>query len=156
MQRPKGEPGSSSLRCAPGTLRCSASAGSAETRPAGSDICTSFSALACATRLRTRQGEPGTNAKAQNSKDAPCASLWGSDVRHPNAVWQRKVPRRCPDFGSPSLCLLSLGEARESESPAGARPGLLREQTRHQRRKTKPLYNQAHPPKETRTWQSTN
>ncbi len=27
-------------------------------------------------------------------------------------------------IGSPSLCLLSLGEARESESPAGARPGL--------------------------------
>ena len=28
-------------------------------------------------------------------------------------------------IGSPSLCLLSLGEARESESPAGARPGLV-------------------------------
>jgi hypothetical protein len=27
-------------------------------------------------------------------------------------------------IGSPSLCLLSLGDARESESPAGARPGL--------------------------------
>jgi hypothetical protein len=51
----KGEPGSSSLRCAAGTLRCSASAGSAETRPAGSDICTSLSALACATRLLSRQ-----------------------------------------------------------------------------------------------------
>jgi hypothetical protein len=35
----------------------------------------------------------------------------------------RKVPgakRRDPDCGSPSLCLLSLGEARESESPAAA------------------------------------
>ena len=33
-----------------------------------------------------------------------------------------------PDGGSPSLCLLSLGEARESESPAGARPGLRPQQ----------------------------
>ena len=32
---------------------------------------------------------------------------------------------RTPTIGSPSLCLLSLGDARESESPAGARPGLL-------------------------------
>jgi hypothetical protein len=40
---------------------------------------------------------------------------------------QRNVPaaqRRVDESGSPSLCLLSLGEARESESPAGARPGL--------------------------------
>jgi hypothetical protein len=51
----KGEPGASSLRCAPGTLRCSAAAGSAETRPAGSNICASVSAAACATRLRTRR-----------------------------------------------------------------------------------------------------
>jgi hypothetical protein len=36
---------------------------------------------------------------------------------------QRRGSRSDPDFGSPSLCLLSLGEARESESPAGARPG---------------------------------
>ena len=33
---------------------------------------------------------------------------------------QRKESRSDPDFGSPSLCLLSLGEARESESPAAA------------------------------------
>ncbi len=32
---------------------------------------------------------------------------------------------RTQTIASPSLCLLSLGEARESESPAGARPGLL-------------------------------
>jgi hypothetical protein len=40
---------------------------------------------------------------------------------------QRSVPvaqRRADESGSLSLCLLSLGEARESESPAGARPGL--------------------------------
>jgi hypothetical protein len=51
----EGEPGASSLCCAQGTLRCSATAGSAETRPAGSDICASSSAAACATRLRTRR-----------------------------------------------------------------------------------------------------
>jgi len=72
----KGEPGSSSLRCAPGTLRCSASAGSAETRPAGSDICTSFSALACATRLLSRQwgtGDQNQTPKQQGRAMArPC------------------------------------------------------------------------------------
>ena len=70
----KGEPGSSSLRYATGTLRCSARAGSAETRPAGSDICTSFSALACATRLRTRQRGTGyQNQRPQGRAMArPC------------------------------------------------------------------------------------
>jgi hypothetical protein len=48
----KGEPDSSSLRCATGTLRCSGPAGGAETRPAGSNICASISAIPCATRLR--------------------------------------------------------------------------------------------------------
>ena len=47
----EGEPDSSTLRCATGTLRCSGSAGSAETRPAGSDICASISAAPRATRL---------------------------------------------------------------------------------------------------------
>ncbi len=37
-------------------------------------------------------------------------------------------PKNPDESGSPSLCLLSLGEARESESPAGARPGRQREQ----------------------------
>ena len=47
--------------------------------------------------------------------------------RPPAQTEQRSVPEallRDDAFGSPSLCLLSLGEARESESPAGARPGL--------------------------------
>ncbi len=46
--------------------------------------------------------------------------------RPPAQTEQRSVPEaplRDDAFGSPSLCLLSLGEARESESPAGARPG---------------------------------
>jgi hypothetical protein len=68
----KGEPGASSLRVAQGTLRCSATAGSAETRPAGSDICASFSAVACATRLRTRRQEP----KAQDRRSDLRVPLW--------------------------------------------------------------------------------
>ncbi len=44
---------------------------------------------------------------------------------HPARIEQRSVLAQPGDeSGSPSLCLLSLGEARESESPAGARPGL--------------------------------
>ena len=42
---------------------------------------------------------------------------WGSD------------PKNSQTIGSPSLCLLSLGDARESESPAGARPGLQEDPT---------------------------
>src|SRR6185312_2177752 len=43
---------------------------------------------------------------------------------HPAWIEQRSVPAQPGDeSGSPSLCLLSLGEARESEAPAGARPG---------------------------------
>ena len=44
---------------------------------------------------------------------------------HPARIEQRSVPAQPGDeSGSPSLCLLSLGEARESESPVGARPDL--------------------------------
>jgi len=73
----EGEPGSSSLRYAAGTLRCSARAGSAETRPAGSDICTSFSALAYATRLLSRQwGSGEQNQKQQGRAMArPCLAV---------------------------------------------------------------------------------
>ena len=43
----------------------------------------------------------------------------------PARIEQRSVPAQPGDeSGSPSLCLLSLGEARESESPVGARPDL--------------------------------
>jgi hypothetical protein len=55
--------------------------------------------------------------------------------RPPAQTEQRSVPEaplRDDAFGSPSLCLLSLGEARESESPAGARPG----QPAHQKQPT--------------------
>ncbi|TXT40500.1 MAG: hypothetical protein FD135_1192 [Comamonadaceae bacterium] len=46
--------------------------------------------------------------------------------RHPAQTEQRSEPSRSDGdaFGSLFLCLLSFGEAKESESPAGARPGL--------------------------------
>jgi hypothetical protein len=50
---------------------------------------------------------------------------------------QRRVPRSGTVSGSPSLCLLSLGEARESESPAGAKPGLQRNQEHFIKKQTK-------------------
>jgi len=80
----KGEPGSSSLRCATGTLRCSTRAGSAETRPAGSDICTSFSALACATRLLSRHWgtEDQIPSPQGRAMARPCGVRWlGSGCR---------------------------------------------------------------------------
>ncbi|BCO28272.1 hypothetical protein MIZ03_3172 [Rhodoferax lithotrophicus] len=45
--------------------------------------------------------------------------------RDPAQTEQRSEPARSDGsaFGSPSLCLLSLGEAKKSASPAGARPG---------------------------------
>jgi len=79
----EGEPGASSLRVAQGTLRCSATAGSAETRPAGSDICASCSAIACATRLRTRRWETEYQKPRQQGRAMarPCgvwlSGFWG-------------------------------------------------------------------------------
>jgi hypothetical protein len=57
--------------------------------------------------------------------------------RDPTQTEQRSEPARSDGdaFGSPSLCLLSLGEARESESPAGARPG----QQSHQKQQKIPV-----------------
>ena len=54
-------------------------------------------------------------------------------VPDPAFVEHRRLPRSAAQgsqtIGSPSLCLLSLGDARESESPAGARPGLQADHT---------------------------
>ena len=52
------------------------------------------------------QGERLSEPQASSSSTPPAASSAGNP--------------KGPDFGSPSLCLLSLGEARESESPAAA------------------------------------
>ena len=46
--------------------------------------------------------------------------------RPPAQTEQRSEPSRSDGeaFGSPFFCLLFFGEAKKSESPAGARPGL--------------------------------
>jgi hypothetical protein len=73
-------------------------------------------------RRRVAQGAAG--------KEAQMFEPAGRVSAPPAVPEQRSVPvaqRRADESGSPSLCLLSLGEARESESPAGARPGLHRQ-----------------------------
>jgi hypothetical protein len=70
-------------------------------------------------RRRVAQGAAGKEAQMFEPAGRVSAPPAGSE--------QRSVPeakRRVDESGSPSLCLLFLGEARESESPAGARPGL--------------------------------
>jgi hypothetical protein len=70
-------------------------------------------------RRRVAQGAAGKEAQMFEPAGRVSAPSAGPE--------QRSVPaaqRRVDESGSPSLCLLSIGEARESESPAGARPGL--------------------------------
>jgi hypothetical protein len=70
-------------------------------------------------RRRVAQGAAGKEAQMFEPAGRVSAAPAGPE--------QRSLPaakRRVDEFGSPSLCLLSLGEAREGESPAGARPGL--------------------------------
>jgi hypothetical protein len=70
-------------------------------------------------RRRVAQGAAG--------KEAQMFEPAGRVSAPPAGPEQRSVPaaqRRVDESGSPSLCLLFLGEARESESPSGARPGL--------------------------------
>jgi len=58
--------------------------------------------------------------------------------RHPAQTEQRSVPEaplRDDAFGSPFFCLLFFGEAKKSESPAGARPGLQA----HQKQPIRPV-----------------
>jgi hypothetical protein len=146
----KGEPGASSLCCAQGTLRCSAPAGSAETRPAGSDICASVSAAACATRLRTRRWVPEYRIQQGRAMARPCG-LWLLDPFRPCGCAEKRSGRRnqrraclsaaslrCSRLarvsqvapaqpgsqtpGSPFFAYF-LWRSKESESPAGARPG---------------------------------
>jgi hypothetical protein len=49
----------------------------------------------------------------------------------PPRTEQRKEARRAPDFGSPFLCLLSFGEAKESEAAAGPKPGQAKSAKQH-------------------------
>jgi len=46
-----------------------------------------------------------------------------SSTAHPATAPPQVCPEGVADCGSPFLCLLSFGEAKESEAPAGARPG---------------------------------
>jgi hypothetical protein len=78
------------------------------------------SILRAVIRRRVAQGAAETEAQMFEPAGRVSAPPAGPE--------QRSVPeaqRRDDESGSLSLCLLSLGEARESESPAGARPGLL-------------------------------
>ncbi|TAJ67893.1 MAG: hypothetical protein EPO53_02165, partial [Variovorax sp.] len=56
----------------------------------------------------------------------------------------RRLPvakRRVADSGSPFLWLLSFGEAKESDSPAGASPGQQPKQKAHPHRGTASSFN---------------
>ena len=116
----KGEPGSSSLRCATGTLCCSDRAGGPQTRPAGSDMRPSCSARSCATRLRTRRRGPKTRYPKQQGRAMarPCAVRLLA-VRLP-AVGRAEQRR---DEGKQSrACLSPQGEfARLPLGPSSAR-----------------------------------
>jgi hypothetical protein len=61
---------------------------------------------------------------AQGQPDQGWRCLSQASLARPRLARATQCARRADAFGSPSLCLLSFGEARESESPAGARPGL--------------------------------
>ena len=62
-------------------------------------------------------------AQGQTDKGWRCLSV--ASLARPRLTRATQRARRADESGSPSLCLLSLGEARESKSPAGARPGSL-------------------------------
>jgi hypothetical protein len=71
--------------------------------------------------IRRRVAQGAAELEAQMFEPAGRVSAPPADPE------QRSVPaakRRDDESGSPLLCLLSFGEAKESESPAGARPGL--------------------------------
>ena len=75
-------------------------------------------------RRRVAQGRADQGARMFEPAGRVCA--------HPARHEQRSVPvaqRRDDASGSPFFCLLFFGEAKKSESAAGARPGLPRERT---------------------------
>ena len=70
-------------------------------------------------RRRVAQGRADQGARMSEPKGRVCA--------HPARREQRSVPvaqRRDDASGSPFFCLLFFGDAKKSESAAGARPGL--------------------------------
>ena len=145
----KGEPKSGALRA---SLRCSVRGGRSQTCPLrGLGTCSRLipAPLRCSARPDGTGGSglPLLQAWWIEGKSVPAlrrhalASSAGpggnraAHVRRPRSgqvcadparTEQRSVPeakRRDSASGSPFLCLLSFGEAKESESPAGARPG---------------------------------
>ncbi len=101
----------------PITLRCSA-------LPQRRGIQTSEYPRSARVGAVPRRYEEASSAEAGGS-GAQMFEPAGRVSAHPARIEQRSVPAQPGDeSGSPSLCLLSLGEARESESPAGARPDL--------------------------------
>ena len=101
----------------PITLRCSA-------LPQRRGIQTSEYPRSARVGAVPRRYEEASSAEAGGS-GAQMFEPAGRVSAHPARIEQRSVPAQPGDeSGSPSLCLLSLGEARESESPVGARPDL--------------------------------
>jgi zinc protease len=89
----KGEPDASSLRCATGTLRCSAQAGRAETRPSGSDICAPLSRLALC------------DSPTHDGKGTRGLSTLPPEIRHFARVTKNMAPAMYEAWGIRSLPL---------------------------------------------------
>ena len=110
-------------------------------------VCARPTCAKCQFHLKTRRSAPAP-AHGGRAQQRPVryANPWGWAEEH-SFKWIRTgtclsaascvrphlkrapqvAPQRSagdPDFGSPFLCLLSFGEAKESESAAGASPGL--------------------------------
>ena len=95
---------------------CKTPQGRAMARPCGRR----FSVLVFGAQAVMRRRE----AQVQPDKGWRCLSE--ASLARPRLRRASQRARRADESGSPSLCLLSLGEARESKSPAGARPGMPR------------------------------
>jgi hypothetical protein len=91
--------------------------------------------LSCRSKARKSQASSAVShavmrrqiAQGAVGKEAQMFEPVGRVSAAPAGPEQRSVPeakRRVDESGSPTLCSLSLGEARESDSPAGARPRL--------------------------------
>jgi hypothetical protein len=84
-------------------------------------------------RAGSPEGQPDPACRRQGrAEQRRGAGIRNSHVRRPRSGQvcefppcpeQRKKARRAPVFGSPFLCLLSFGEAKESKASAGAKPG---------------------------------